>query len=157
YVGGSAEYHPLSNLIYRNANFGTVSSDGQRLFVLEDATVLSPRQPGQMWGAWDNSQEHAPLANKLTAYDLATGRPVWEAGGESYGEAFDLPLAGHFFFGVPVADGGELFVIGELANEIRLYSLDPATGRPLWSQLLAYSESKIENDVGRRWWSAQVA
>jgi outer membrane protein assembly factor BamB len=157
YDGGSAEYHALANLLYRNANFGAVSSDGRQLFVLEDPLVFSQRQPGQFWG-WDpNPNQKQNAANQLTAYDLETGRVLWKAGGPSFGEAVELPLAGYFFFGPPVADGGELYLVGEKDDEVRLIALDPRSGKPRWSQLLGYSPAKIDQDVGRRWWSAPIA
>ncbi len=156
YSGGAAEYHPLTNLLFRNANYGLVASDGKRLFVLEDPMALSPKQPGQSW-SWDDRPGDATAANKLTAHDLENGRAVWEIGGGAFGEAFDLPLAGCFFFGPPIVDAGELFIVGERDKEISLFSLDPATGRLNWSQLIGYSEANIETDIGRRWWTAQVA
>lgn len=162
YNSGAAENSPLCNLLFRNLNFGTISSDGRQVFVLEDLLFLTNRQPGQNWG-WDGSQDPPSVgATKLTSYDLATGRPLWEIGGMAYGEAFDRRLAGHFFFGPPTADGDELFVvgestIGERSGEIRLFCLDPQNGAEKWSQLLAFSQSGIEKDTGRRWWSSQPA
>lgn len=149
---------PLSNLAYRNSNFGQLSSDGTRLFVLEDPQAASPRQPGHFWGE-DITMAAQPQTNTLTAYDLATGRPVWEAGGEDYGEAFQLPLAGYFFFGTPLFDGHELLLVGEQLkkNEIRLFGLDPATGKVRWSQLVGVAELGISRDIFRRWWSAPTA
>ena len=94
--------------------------------------------------------------NKIVAYNLKTGRPRWEIGGTAMDEPFDRRLAGQYFFGVPVADQGELFAVGERDNEIRLFTLDRETGREKWSQLVAYSDAKIERDFGRRWWNAQV-
>jgi outer membrane protein assembly factor BamB len=81
----------------------------------------------------------------------------WEIGGESLDEPFDRRLAGYYFFGAPTPDRDELFVIGEKGGEIRVFSLNADTGRPNWSQLIAYSDSKIEQDLGRRWWTAQVS
>lgn len=162
YSSGSAEHSPLCNLLYRNLNFGTVSSDGRQVFVLEDLLFMTNRQPGQNWG-WDGSQDPPSVgATKLTSYDLNTGRPLWEIGGMAYGEAFDRPLAGHFFFGPPTADGDELFVVGESivgerSGEIRLFCINPQNGAEKWSQLLAFSQSGIEKDIGRRWWSSQPA
>lgn len=156
YYGGASEYHPLANLLFRNANFGVISSDGRQLFVLDDQTLLSPRQPGQP-NFDPNSQLALSPANKLTAYHLETGRPLWEIGGDAYGEKFDLSLAGHFFFGAPLVDGGDLYIVGERDSLIRLHALDPRTGKPRWSQLIAVSDTKIEADVGRRWLPAQVA
>src|SRR5262249_55421429 len=99
---------------------------------------------------------------RLSSYDLETGRPKWEIGGPANGEPFDLPLAGYFFFGAPVADGGELFAIGEStagdsSGQIRLVCLDPSSGETKWSQLVALPEVAMERDVGRRWLTAQVA
>ena len=95
--------------------------------------------------------------NRLAAYDLATGREVWSLGGQANGESFDLPLAGSFFFGRPLVDSGELFVVAERDLDVRLYSIDPDIGRVRWSQLLAHSDNKIDQELGRRWWTAQVA
>ncbi len=153
----------MCNLLFRNANFGLVSSDGSRLFVVDDPIFFTNRQPGVPSG-WDgaNNNSLASSAARLAAYDLESGHPLWEVGGPAHGEPFDLPLAGYFFFGAPVADGGDLFVVGEStvgdsSGEIRLICLDPRTGEVKWTQLVAAAEVGIEKDVGRRWWTAQVA
>lgn len=162
YAPGAGEFSPLCNLLYRNASFGIVSSDGRQLFVVEDPMFLSGLQPGHM-PQWDGMRVGAmETGSRLASYDLETGRPLWEAGGLANGEAFDPPLAGYFFFGAPVADGGELYVVGEATSgerhgQIRLLALDPATGREKWSQLIAYADPIIEKDIGRRWWAAPVA
>lgn len=155
----AADGHPLTGLFYRNANFGLLASDGTRLFVIEDDSVVMHGPAGtgfQLVGESYENSRRAP-GNRLVAYDLATGREAWAIGGPANGESFDLPLAGSFFFGAPLVDGGELFVVGEHNLDIRLYALDPQTGRVRWSQLLAHSDTKIEQDLGRRWWTAQVA
>lgn len=158
--GGAGEFSPLGNLLFRNASFGLISSDGSRLFVIDDPAFLTHRQPGnpgqvEMQGADD-------AGNRLVAYDLATGHPLWTAGGPAAGEPFDPPLAGCYFFGPPLAYKGDLYVVaevteGERADEIRLFALDPQTGTERWSQLIAQAPVAIEKDVGRRWWTAQVA
>jgi outer membrane protein assembly factor BamB/tetratricopeptide (TPR) repeat protein len=155
----AADGHPLTGLFYRNANFGLLASDGARLFVIEDDSVVMHGPAGtgfQLVGESYENPRRTP-GNRLAAYDLATGREAWAIGGPANGESFDLPLAGSFFFGAPLIDGGELFVVGERNLDIRLYALDPQTGRVRWSQLLAHSDTKIEQDLGRRWWTAQVA
>ena len=155
----AADGHPLTGLLHRNANYGLLASDGTRLFVIEDDAVVMHGPAGtgfQLVGDSYENQRRTP-GNRLTAYDLTTGREVWAIGGPANGESFDLPLAGNFFFGAPLVDGGELFVVGERDLDIRLYALDPDTGRVHWSQLLAHSDAKIEQDLGRRWWTAQVA
>ena len=161
--GTGIETSPLCNLLFRNANFGLISSDGSRLFVVDDPLFFTNRQPGVPSG-WDGTTNNNPVnsAARLAAYDLETGHPLWEVGGPANGEPFDLPLAGYFFFGAPVAEGGDLFVVGEStvgdsSGQIRLLCLDPRTGQVKWTQLVAASEVGIEKDVGRRWWTAQVA
>ncbi len=160
--GGNGEHSPLCNLLFRNANFGIVSSDGSRLFVVDDPQFLSNRQPANPFGFDPSANSLAIAPGRLSAYDLETGHPLWEIGGPANGEPFDLPLAGYFFFGAPVVDGGELFVVGEStagdsSGQIRLICLDPRTGEKKWTQLIAASEVSIEKDIGRRWWTAQVA
>ena len=126
----AADGHPLTGLLYRNANFGLLASDGARLFVIEDDAVVMHGPAGtgfQLVGDSYESQRRTP-GNRLAAYDLATGRETWAIGGPANGESFDLPLAGSFFFGAPLVDGGELFVVGEQDLDIRLYALDPAHG-----------------------------
>ena len=162
YSPGAGENTPLAHLLFRNANFGLVSSDGARLFVLEDSQFLTQLQPGQHWGWNGMPQQMFDVATQLTAYDLRTGRPLWEVGGPAQGEDLDPPLAGYFLFGPPVVDRGEMFVLGEVTSgdrtgQIRLLCLDPSSGVELWSQLVAYADTAIGKDVGRRWFSAQPA
>ncbi len=162
YQGQSVEYHPLSSLLFRDGIYGLVSSDGQQVFVIEDHGILSRAQPGQQWG-WDGTNEmQDPFGvswktNRLVSYDLKTGRPRWSIGGGESHESFDLPLAGSFFYGAPAIDGEELLVVAGKGDDVRLWSLDRATGTPRWSQLIAYTDTKIEQDIGRRWFTAQVA
>jgi outer membrane protein assembly factor BamB len=161
YQPGQGEYTPLAHLLFRNANFGLLSSDGQQLYLVEDHQFLSTRQAGNPW--WDGGMMTISNAGtRLRSYDLRNGRPLWEVGGTANGEELDPPLAGCFFFGAPVVDGNELFIVGEnttgdRTGQIRLYCLDPRSGVELWSQLIAYCDSNIDKDVGRRWFTAQVA
>ena len=162
YQGQAVEYHPLANLLFRDGTYNLISSDGRQVFVIEDHGILSRNQPGQHFG-WDGSNDvQDPYGvpwktNRLVSYDLRTGRPLWSVGGVESLEPFDLPLAGSYFYGVPAVDGDELLVVAGKGDDVRLWSLDRATGTPRWSQLIAYSDTKIEQDVGRRWYTAQVA
>jgi outer membrane protein assembly factor BamB len=157
---GGADGHPLSGLLFRNPNFGLLASDATRLFVIEDDAVIMHGAGGsgfQPIAEAQDGQRSMRSGNRLAAYDLATGREVWSLGGPANGESFDLPLAGSFFFGAPLVDAGELFVIAERDLDVRLYSIDPETGAVRWSQLLAHSDNKIDQELGRRWRTAQVA
>ncbi len=162
FVGGEggADGHPLTGLLFRNANFGLLASDGTRLFVIEDDAVIMHGPGGsgfQPIADVPEGQRTMRPGNRLAAYDFATGREVWSLGGQANGESFDLPLAGSFFFGAPLVDSGELFVVAERDLDVRLYSIDPETGGVRWSQLLAHSDNKIDQELGRRWRTAQVA
>lgn len=154
--GSGGQNDPVANLVYRNANFGSVSSDGQRIFFTHDTHALTTRQAGQVSFGWDG-QEPVPSYNSLMAYDLRSGRPLWEVGGAAHGDAYDLPLAGHFFFGSPLADGSDLYAVAEFDGQIRLVVLDAASGKPKWTQLIAMAEATVGTDIGRRWWSAPVS
>lgn len=158
---GMGDQSPLVSLLYRDANFGMPAADARRLYVVEKLAVLSRHE--QNYGWWNgNSGPPDPFgrdwsSNRITAYDLQSGRPLWEIGGEKMREPFDLPLAGTFFFGAPLPDGEELLAIGEESSEIRLHVIDALIGKPIWSQLLAVSDAKIEQDFTRRRWSTPVA
>ncbi|MSR57381.1 MAG: hypothetical protein EXS05_06890 [Planctomycetaceae bacterium] len=164
YAGGAGEFSPLCNLLYRNASFGIVASDGRQLFVVDDPAFLTNLQPGDNSFQWDGSRAQLAVpGSKLSSYELATGRPLWEVGGPAFGEPFDPRLAGYFFFGAPIVDGSDLFAIGESTSgdkigQIRLLALDPQTGAEKWSQLIAYSDpAAIEKDIRRRLWGAPIA
>jgi outer membrane protein assembly factor BamB len=157
---GGADGQPLTGLLFRDANFGLLASDGTRLFVIEDDAVIMHGPGGSGFQPIADSPEGQRAmrpGNRLAAYDLATGREVWSLGGQANGESFDLPLAGSFFFGAPLVDGGELFIVAERDLDVRVYSIDPTSGAVRWSQLLAHSDNKIDQELGRRWRTAQVA
>ncbi len=160
YQGDSAEMHPLASWLFRDAANGFLSSDGERLYVLEDVAVMTRNQSGYTGDPDADASDPFGAtwsSNRLSAYELATGRLAWTIGGPATVETATLPLAGAFFFGVPTADGDELYVVAAAGQEVRLQALDAATGRPRWSQLLAYADTKIELDIARRWLSAPVA
>ncbi len=151
---------PLGTLLFANSARSVLSSDGVRLFVVEDDpfATLWATSGGMMWNMGrNNSGANKFGTNILKALDLETGRTLWQAGGPAMNEEISQSLAGHFLLGTPVVDQGELYVVGQKQNEIRLFVLDPATGELKWSVLLAFSELPIERDLQRRMWSIQVA
>ena len=160
YSNTNWEQHPIAQLLFANGNFGVLSSDGRQLFSVEDDTFVM-QQMQMYWGNNDPSKQDALrrswTSNKLVSYDLRNGRPLWAVGGVESSEAFQPELPGVFFFGAPVADGHELFVIGERDGEIRLFCLQAETGKPLWTQLLATAETVISRDIARRQFVAQVS
>ncbi|MFM9966019.1 MAG: PQQ-binding-like beta-propeller repeat protein [Planctomycetaceae bacterium] len=154
------EQHPLAQLLFANGNFGVLSTDGRQLFSVEDDTFVM-QQNYAYYGNQDLSRQD-PLrrswnSNKLVSYDLRSGRPLWAVGGVESDEPFQPELPGVFFFGAPVPDGHELFVIGERDAEIRLFCLQADSGKLLWTQLLATAEAPISRDAARRQFAAQVS
>lgn len=164
YNGTNPDSHTLTNLVYRNANWGSQSSDERQLYVLEGmqlnlgggsfASNLNRFRRNLRRGeveadSWSSTQ--------IVAYDLQTGQQKWKIGGTRFDEPFDLPLAGTFFMGAPTPSDNELFVVGERDREIRLYALNPQTGEELWSQQIGNPEQDISLDMVRRWWIAPVA
>lgn len=162
FQGLSAEYSPLTSLLFRDGTYGLISSDGHQLFVIEDHGILSRNQPGQHWG-WDgNAEPHDPYGlpwktNRLVSYDLHSGRTLWSLGGSESRESFELPLAGSYFYGTPAVAGDDLFLVAGKGDDIRMWCLNRRTGAPQWSQLIAYSDTKIDLDIARRWVTSQVA
>lgn len=162
FQGMSAEYSPLTSLLFRDGTYGLISSDGKQVFVIEDHGILSTRQPGQQWG-WDGNNDAFDLygipwkTNKLVSYDLNTGRALWSVGGPESHESFELPLAGSYIYGTPAVDGNDLFLVAGKGEDIHLWVLDRQTGAPRWSQLIAYTDTKIDVDIVRRWVTSQVS
>lgn len=158
YSNTNWEQHPIAQLLFANGNFGALSSDGRQLFSVEDDTFVM-QQFQMYWGNNDPSKQDVLrrnwTSNKLMSYDLRKGRPLWSVGGVESNEPFQPDLPGVFFFGAPVVDGHELFVIGERDGEIRLFCLQSETGKPLWTQLLATAETVISRDLARRQFVAQ--
>lgn len=162
YNGTNPDSHALTSLIYKNANWGSQSSDGQHLFIIENMRLNfgssgSYRSFNRFRRGRNTSQGTLWSSNQIVAYDLKSGQPIWRVGGTKFNEPFDLPLAGTFFFGAPTPAGNELYVVGERDREIRVYALDPQTGEERWSQQIGNPDQDIETDMVRRWWIAPVA
>ncbi|QDU79716.1 Outer membrane protein assembly factor BamB [Polystyrenella longa] len=159
-TGLPATYNPLVRLIFKNATYGMVSCDKQRVYTLED--VASIGGPENDWGGIRNGNFIDPFhrdwnTNKLAAYDLRSGRKHWAIGGADHDDEFDNQMAGYFFHSTPVVYRNELLVIAEKQNEIQLLALAPQTGALLWKQLIAFSDTDISIDVMRRYMGGQVA
>jgi outer membrane protein assembly factor BamB len=122
--------------LWGDATYGTLSSDGERVFAVEDLSLdLSP-SPSQNFAFNPRETRPDPRAfNRLAAYDIRTGKLVWHVGGSP--EEPGLPLAGTFFLGPPLPLTGQLYVLAEAKSEIRLLVLDARTGTLQWTQQLA--------------------
>ena len=130
----------LSERLWDSATYGTLSSDGESVFLIDEAELGSIAQMPQMGRGRFMGQMTVPGGlqqnNKLVALELATeGKLRWAVGGPS---GTDEPkLAGVYFLGPPLPLMGRLFVIGEANGVIQLYVLDGRSGRVEWMQQLA--------------------
>ncbi len=134
--------------IWDDAAYGTISSDGNLAFVLEELPLGVAGVQNQAFvvvgGRGSDPSTHG-IANKLAAYDISTGKVQWWLGGQDA-----IELADTFFLGPPLPLRGQLYVMAEIKDEIRLLALDAATGKVLWSQQLAMVEMNIAQDAIRR-------
>ncbi|MEM8944869.1 MAG: PQQ-binding-like beta-propeller repeat protein [Planctomycetota bacterium] len=141
----------FAQTIWDDYLYNTISSDGQRVYVIRD---LAPPAP-------DNSQampflrpNNAALSddrstNRLCAYDLRTqGKLVWEVDGAARSDQ----LAGAFFLGAPVAVGQRLYCLAEIKSDTAVYlvALNRNTGELQWRQQLVDLERRIDHDLRRR-------
>lgn len=151
------EHHQLTSLIYRDGVYAGLSSDGRRLYGIESTGEASMMSPIHVWQRTSGSQSEVVAweTNELTAWDLATGTVLWRIGGAAIEAEFSRPLAGTYFFGPPVPEGPDLYVLGERAGEVSLFCLAAQTGEELWSQPLAMPGRPIAEDTVRRYWPCQ--
>ncbi len=135
--------------IWDDATYGTMSSDGKLVFVVEQLSLGAMSQFNNnvvIFGGGRADRQNRGVTNRLAAYDIQSGKVVWST-------SDDLRQSDTFFLGPPLPLRGQLYVIAEIKDEIRLLALDAATGniKPNgWSQQLAMVESSISQDPVRR-------
>ncbi|MFP6667223.1 MAG: PQQ-binding-like beta-propeller repeat protein [Pirellulales bacterium] len=136
----------LNQLIWLDKTYGTMSCDGERMFVVEGFGG-SGREILDRFGRrqYDSSSAY----NILAAYDVSRteGKLAWSVGGPEDG---DEKLSQAFFLGPPLPLQGRLYVIAELSGEIRLVVLDARTGGYLWDQPLAVIQAGDFDYLRRR-------
>jgi outer membrane protein assembly factor BamB len=158
-----ASYRSARNVLIENTLTGTLSTDGRRVYGVEDVAV--PPHPDMIYSMQFNQQRYfGPLTdmvhpnklhNKLRALNADTGRVEWEAGGN--GQAVHPDLAGVMFLGPPLPLGNSLFVVVEQRQELRLVCLRADRGDVQWVQPLGTPRDKILLDVLRRTQAVQPA
>lgn len=128
----------LDQRMWDDATYGTMSSDGSKVFVIEDVDgEVGTTRTAVVNFAGQRVRGVERSSNRLAAFDLRTeGKLCWSIGGDS-GE--DEPkLAKAYFLGPPLPLLGKLYALAEMrGNEIRLVVLSAKTGELEWSQQLA--------------------
>jgi len=122
--------------LWGDATFGTLTSDGQRVYAVEDLSLdLGAASARAMFMPSRRPLPTDPRPyNRLAAYEVRSGKLVWHLGGSP--EELGLPQAGTFFLGPPLPVGSQLFVIAEQKGDIRLLTLEAKTGSVAWTQQL---------------------
>jgi outer membrane protein assembly factor BamB len=155
WINGYAVNNPL--LPFANATLGTFSTDGSRIYAVEDLPL--PPFPISMSSA--NQGRRRPFYesdfgpdltdpaqfNRLLALDAESGKVVWEVGGR--GDEED-ELTDCYFLGPPLPLDSGLYGVIEKNQELRLVCLDGTGGTIRWSQALAIPPDKLLREVGRR-------
>ncbi|MBL8795070.1 MAG: PQQ-binding-like beta-propeller repeat protein, partial [Planctomycetia bacterium] len=154
-------------ILFENSVTGSLSTDAARVYVIDDLAI--PPHPAYlrnfMWGGAPNFGALTDLVNRnsLKAYNLESGKLVWELGGRFDKES---ELAGSFFLGPPLPLGGKLYLLNEKNSELRLVCIEPKD-QPgdaippaptiVWTQTLANAKDKIQLDFNRRINAAHLA
>lgn len=143
----------LGQRVWEDAVFGQITSDGERVFIVDDLTNTKDKAFGGrnqvIRGVIQVNRHYASNTNTLTAVSLKQeGSLLWENGGK----VSNVPeLKGAFFLGAPLPLVGRLYALVEIDQEIRLVVMKSETGELLWSQQLGRIESRgITNDAVRR-------
>jgi outer membrane protein assembly factor BamB/tetratricopeptide (TPR) repeat protein len=144
------------SVLFDNSVLASFSTDGKRVFAVEDLAVApfidpSGRMPMQptMYSALGND---ALTHNRLQAYDLETGKLVWELGGRGPDE-----LGNTFFLAAPLLLDGKLHVLAEKDGNLRLVVLDPVKGGVVSTMDVAGFRTRLGVDPLRRMRAAHLA
>lgn len=137
----------LAQRVWNDLPFGQLSSDGQRVFMVDDLSRVEMELYGP-FGIRGMLNETAGR-NTLVALDLATeGKLLWQVG---LSETVPSTLQDAFFLGPPLPVRGFLYVLAELSGEVILVCLNPSDGKEVWRQaLISVEAGSITSDPIRR-------
>ncbi|TWU59056.1 PQQ enzyme repeat protein [Rubripirellula tenax] len=138
----------LTQRVWNDVPYGQVTSDGERVFMLSDLGEVEMASLSPMINL-RGTRPADTSTNTLVALEMATeGKLLWRLGS---GADENSPLSDAFFLGPPLPVDGRLYVMAEIAGDINLSCLDPATGKEIWRQhLVAVESGGIDTDPIRR-------
>jgi outer membrane protein assembly factor BamB/tetratricopeptide (TPR) repeat protein len=168
WLGMFLQSNARPQILFENSTLSTLAADSKMVYAVEDIALPPPQQyvmmdprmggMGGMPGAgmnWGPDVGNAIQHNKLQAFDLNKGGKVaWEIGTRD-GKG---PLDDAFFLGPPLPLNGRLYVLTEKQQELRLATIDPATGKLIGIQPLANTKDlKLWQEPLRRIQACQLA
>ena len=137
----------LNEQVWLDKTLGSMSSDGDRLFLLEEfnySNELRYIDPQGRKRISPGSQYNVLRARSISK---AEGKLLWSLGGP---HDADPEMQKAFFLGPPLPLDGRLYQIVEVEDEVRLLVLDAATGKKIWQQQLAVIGQSAEYERRRR-------
>ncbi|MFO1020244.1 MAG: PQQ-binding-like beta-propeller repeat protein [Planctomycetales bacterium] len=141
---GEQLYALLRHRTWDNLAYGTLSSDGERVYSIEDSGFYGElafnNNPGNPLGPRES--------NRLVAHDVKTGRMVWDVGNRS--SDANSRVGDLFFLGPPLPLEGRLYCLADDKEEVQLVVLNAADGKMLWSQTLVQAQAVPLYDALRR-------
>jgi outer membrane protein assembly factor BamB len=156
WVGAWLEVSP--QVVFGNAVLGTLSTDGVRVYAVDDVAIPPYRYYQRIGGRWGGQEPPWPdfgpgltdavYFSRLLALDAASGKAVWEAGGRG-GDQPAGPLSDCYFLGPPLPLDHRLYGLTEKQNELSLVCLRAADGALVWRQTLALAPTRLLLDPGR--------
>jgi outer membrane protein assembly factor BamB/tetratricopeptide (TPR) repeat protein len=149
-LGGSSSspIDRLSRRVWNDLPYGQITSDGKHVYLLDDLSPFQMIPINPLMGV-RNTRPVAFGRNTLVALELETeGKTLWRLG---QNPTIESQLNEAFFLGAPISVDGSLYAMVEIAGDVLLVCLEPATGKLLWrQQLVAVEGASIQNDPMRR-------
>jgi outer membrane protein assembly factor BamB/tetratricopeptide (TPR) repeat protein len=145
--GAAAITTALNEQVWLDKTLGTMSSDGDRLFLLEEFNFSNELRYIDSQGRKRISPGSQYNVLRGRSVSKAEGKLLWSLGGP---HDADPEMQKAFFLGPPLPLDGRLYQLAEVEDEVRLLVLDAATGKKLWQQQLAVIGQSAEYERRRR-------
>ena len=114
----------LGHRVLRNSIFGQLTSDGERVYCIEQAPFSKPAPKPQPALNTPPSEGYSPVPDlTVVAYSLADGSVQWKSH-EVWGERYQ----GTSLFGPPVLHGASLYSVVQQRDRLLMLRMDARTG-----------------------------
>ena len=137
----------LKEQIWLDKTLGSMSSDGERLFLLEEFNNSNELRYIDQRGRKRIGLGYQYNVLRARSIDAAQGKLLWSLGGP---HDPDPEMQRAFFLGPPLPLGDRLYQIVEINDEICLLVLDAITGEKIWRQQLAVVGQSTDLERRRR-------
>jgi outer membrane protein assembly factor BamB len=172
YMGNPTQGQPAQRpgIVFENTTIGTLSTDGEFAYTIEDLAVPPPAVYGQQMGfpgnpnsnnGWSQEILKAVSHSRLMAYDLTRGcASAWELPPEDDKGEF----ADSYFLGPPLCLNGKLYVLSEKQQELRLTCMENVKNGMGWAPKVDFAlslgtarDNQMQQDPLRRIHAAHLS